>query len=70
MKRRHWTTPEKEKHRMFGKNQSTKRREICKKVYVVILAVREATTAQIHQILKKRNFLKGRLKGVLTKMIG
>ena len=55
MKRRHWTTPEKEKHQSFGKKQSDKREGNCQKVYEVILAVQEATTAQIDQILKKRN---------------
>ena len=55
MKRRQWTTPEKEKHQSLGENQSKKRRENCQKVYEVILAVQEATTSQIHQILKKRN---------------
>ena len=55
MKRRQWTTPEKRKHQTFGKNQSENRRENCQKVYEVILAVREATTAQIEEILEKRN---------------
>ncbi len=55
MKRRPWTTPEKEKHQLFGKKQSDKREDNCQKVYEVILAVREATTAQIEEILEKRN---------------
>jgi hypothetical protein len=54
MKKRRLTTPEKNRTKKFGDEMHEVRIQNCQKVYEVILAMREASTAQIQKVLEKR----------------